>query len=115
MLSNNKDSLIKDIYQKYQNIITICLLKQDGNFSAFFTKKNIDEGEKKRLAASIMASVVLAERSIINLVQEHVKHVIIKAENNITIILITNLDNYLYILADIDFDYKNIITMKLDF
>ena len=115
MLSEKIEFLLQEIYQKNQKIQTLCLLKSDGNFSVFLTKKNFDEGGKKRLAASIMASVVLAERAIINLIQEQVKHVIIKAENTNTIIIITKDKNYLYILAENNFDYNPIFTLNFDF
>ena len=115
MSSQNTESLLKDLFRENQKILTICLLQTDGNFSVFLTKKNIDEGEKKRLAASIMASVVLANRSIVNLVQEQVRHVTIETEQKNTVILITNKGNYLYIQAERDFDYKKLFVINLDF
>ena len=48
MLSKESESAITELYQKDDKIQSICLLKADGNFSLFLTKKSIDEGEKKR-------------------------------------------------------------------
>ena len=62
-----------------------------------------------------MASVVLAERSIVNLIQEPVKHVIIKGENGMTIIFTSKSNNYIYIEADLEFDYKDILKLELNF
>ena len=115
MISKKGESLANEIYQSNENIKTICLLSADGTISLFLTKNSIEEGEKKRLAASIMASVVLAERSIVNLVQEHVKHVVIKGENAVTVIFITKTNNYVYILGDSDFDYRTLVNLEFDF
>lgn len=115
MLSKESESFITDLYQKDEKIQSICLLKADGNFSLFLTKKPFDEGEKKRLAASIMASFVLAERSIVNIVQEHVKHVVIKSVNSLTVVFLTNQDNYLYIVADKDFQLNELLSWDMNF
>ena len=115
-MSNDAKAIITKIYESNDGIRSICLLQGDGNISLFLTKnKMIDEAEKKRLAASIMASIVLAERSIINLVQEHVKHVVIKGENAMTIIFMTKSNNYVYVLADNEFEYKSILDTEFDF
>lgn len=113
MSSTKIEDLVTELFRTNQNIQKICLLNSDGSFSHFLTRIDVDDGEKKRLAASIMASVVLAERSIFNLVQENVNQVVIKSENNITLIFTTKQNNYLYVLADNDFDYKTIL--KIDF
>ena len=113
MLSNDTETVLSDLFHKNQNIQTVCLLNSIGTFSVFLNRSSVDEAEKKRLAASIMASVVLAERSIMNLVQEHVKHLVIRGENAKTIIFITNSGNYLYVLSDNDFNDK--ILFDLDF
>ncbi len=116
MLSKEVEAVATQLFESNENIKTICLLKGDGNISLYLTKQiESDEGEKKRLAASIMASIVLAERSIINLVQEHVKHVVIKGENAITIIFMTKAGNYVYILADSQFEYKKILDIEFNF
>lgn len=115
MSSKNIDTLLNELFREHQKIQTICLLQSDGNFSLFLTKKNVDEGEKKRLAASIMASIVLANRSIVNLVQEQVRHVTIETEQTNTIIFNTNKGNYLYIQSESDFDYKKLFLINLDF
>ncbi len=116
MVINNIETLVTNIYQMNEKIKSICLLKADGTISLFLSKNDpIDEGEKKRLTASIMASIVLAERSIINLVQEHVNHVVIKGEHAQTIIFMTKNNNYVYFLTELDFDYKSILNIEIDF
>lgn len=115
-MSNDAEAIITKIYESNEGIRSICLLQGDGTFSFFLSKdQNPPEAEKKRLAASIMASIVLAERSIINLVQEHVKHVVIKGENAMTIIFLTKSNNYVYVLADNEFEYKSILDTEFDF
>ena len=115
MLTKEVETLVTNLYNTNQNLITICLLDSNGNISLFLSKNNVEEGEKKRLAASIMASVVLAERSIVNLIQENVKHVIIKGEHAMTIIFTTKSKDYVYIEADLEFDYKDILKLDLNF
>lgn len=115
MLSKNAEDLLSEIYHTHNEIEKICLLQSDGNIRLFMSKNPVDEGEKKRLIASIMASIVLAERSIVNLIQEHVNNLVIKGENNSTIIFMTKKGNYIYILANTNFDYKNIFNFDLDF
>lgn len=115
MLSKDVEVLLSDIYHANENIEKICLLKSDGNISLFLSKSPVEEGEKKRLIASIMASIVLAERSIVNLIQEKVTNLVIKGDNTSTIIFTTMEGNYLYVLAKTDFDYKNTFNFEFNF
>jgi predicted regulator of Ras-like GTPase activity (Roadblock/LC7/MglB family) len=106
MLANNVEDELTKIFNSQDKIQTICLLNSQGILSLFLSRKNFEESEKSRLVASIMASVVLAERSIKNIVQEKVTKLIIQGDHAINVIFTTKDNRYICVLASNDFEYK---------
>ena len=62
-----------------------------------------------------MASIVLAVRAIVNLEQEHVNHVVFRSINSLTVVFLTKQSNYLYIVADKDFQFNELLTWEMNF
>jgi predicted regulator of Ras-like GTPase activity (Roadblock/LC7/MglB family) len=90
-------SNLKQLVKDNSSIGELCLMSSEGDLIEFITSYSINEAEKNRIAASIMASIALSTRVISNLVRKEIKYINLKSNAISIIIIFTKNQNYLYI------------------
>ena len=89
---------LKKLFGANSNSIKeLCLISEQGEILAFFSNYSINEGDKNRIATSIMASIALSTRAMNSLVNDSITSIILKGQISTAFIVFTKKNNYLYI------------------
>lgn len=87
---------------KDHNLLELCLISHEGEIIKFLSKSDLPQGDKNRIAASILASVALGSRSVATLVNENLKQIILKGEKFAVYIKNMKSNVYIYVKTQPD-------------
>ena len=90
-------SIIK-LYESNKNSVKeLCLISPKGEIITFLSNYEIDNGDKNRIASSIMANIALGTRATKNLTENSISYISLKGKSSTGFIVFTKKNNYLYL------------------